>query len=204
MAVDGAEVAVTDSIIDATSRRGEVAFCGRAEPSGGGLRTVTSAAERDTGDGLAAGGHLSITRRRSSGASTPNGSTSPTRSCWPTPLTPTDDWPAPLWAERRQVGCVRFSFVPSPVAHPPPLRVRAPRRRRSRRGAAPHVTALRRPRATANSDGRPIRRSAPARTTRARWASPTAVPAPAGERTSGIRLDEYLRFGLEAGFFYAT
>ena len=23
-----------------------------------------------------------------------------------------DPWPAPVWAERRQVGCIRFSFVP--------------------------------------------------------------------------------------------
>ena len=43
---------------------------------------------------------------------------------------------------------------------------------------------------------------APARTTKRRWARFTILYQPQRETNLRVRLDEYLRFGLEAGIFY--
>ena len=180
----------------------EIAFCGRAPPGGGGLRTVTTAADRKTGDGLAAGGQLDARglHRGRQGARRAAGRLQlvPARGAR---RSPPDAWPAPIWAERRQVGCIRFSFVPARLAHAAAVRCAGSR---SRSRAAPHLAALRRPglRAAAASDppGDPYRRQ----TTRARWARRTSFYQPQRETNLRLRLDEYLRFGLEAGFFYAT
>jgi hypothetical protein len=48
VAVEGAEVAANDSVIDATAPD-EIAFCGREAAGGGGLLTVSTAADRQMG-----------------------------------------------------------------------------------------------------------------------------------------------------------
>ena len=107
VAVEGAEVTAGDSVFDASAEE-EVAYCGRDAGTG----TVTSAADRDTGDGLAAGGHLTLE------ACTVLGKIHAERLDVSNPLLSPrapdagDPAPAPVWAERRQVGCIRFSFVP--------------------------------------------------------------------------------------------
>ena len=141
VAVEGTEVTANDSVIDAWARgRGRVLR--RAPAGGGGLLTVSNAADRETGDGLTTGGRLTLEACRVLGR------------VHAEQLDVSDSlllaelagggrpWPAPVWAERRQVGCVRFSFVPPGLAHAAALPVR---RRRPGAPAVPHLAPLRRP-----------------------------------------------------------
>lgn len=114
-----------------------------------------------------------------------------------------DTWPGPVWADRRQVGCVRFSFVPSDA--------RVPRRfqchpdEEDQPTLWPHFTSLR--------YGDPgygqvsihtadvIRRGAD---DEGEMGGFHLLYQPHRETNLRIRLAEYLRFGLEAGIYYAT
>jgi hypothetical protein len=195
VAVEGAEVTANDSVVDAAAED-EVAYCGRAAGTG----TVTSAADRDTGDGLAAGGRLTLD------ACTVLGKIHAERLDISNSLLLAaragagDPWPAPVWAERRQVGCIRFSFVP-------------PGARTPRRFQCAGDDAAQRPHHTSLRYGDPgymqLRRSTHAAIrTGASDESEMGVThelyAPQRETNLRIRLDEYLRYGLEAGMFYAT
>jgi hypothetical protein len=199
VAVEGAEVTANDSVIDAAAED-EIAFCGRAPAGGGALLTVSTAAQRQTGDGLTAGGHLTLE------ACTVLGKVHAERLDVSDSLLLArrtgagDPWPAPVWAERRQVGCMRFSFVPPGS--------RTPRRFRCA-GADP----AHRPFHTSLRYGDPgymqLRRSTHAAIrTGASDESEMGVThelyQPQRETNLRIRMDEYLRYGLEAGFFYAT
>jgi len=202
VAVEGTEVSVSDSIVDATARD-EVAFCGRAEPGGGGLRNVTNASERETGDGLAPGGRLEmeactvIGRVHAEQMEISNSLVLAERTG------AADPWPAPLWAERRQVGCIRFSYVPTPARTPP--RYECVPRDGVDPAAVPHHTSLRfgdpaygQLRHTTHPA---IRRGAD---DESEMGASHELYAPQREANLAIRLDEYLRFGLQAGWFYAT
>ena len=198
VAVEGAEVTARDSVLDA-SAEDEIAFCGRAG-AGGGLLGVSTAAERVTGDGLAPGGHLTLE------ACTVLGKVHAQRLDASDSLFLArragagDPWPAPVWAERRQVGCVRFSFVPPGS--------RTPRRFQCAGGDPAH-----RPFHTSLRYGDPgymqLRRSTHA-AVRSGASDEGAMGVthelhePQRETNLRVRLDEYLRYGLEAGFFYAT
>jgi hypothetical protein len=195
VAVEGAEVTANDSVFDAAAED-EVVYCGRAAGTG----TVTSAADRDTGDGLAPGGHLTLE------ACTVLGKIHAERLDVSNSLLlaaregAADPWPAPVWAERRQVGCIRFSFVP-------------PGSRTPRRFQCAGADPAQRPNHTSLRYGDPgymqLRRSTHAAIrTGASDESEMGVThelyAPQRETNLRIRLDEYLRYGLEAGIFYAT
>ena len=144
-------------------------------------------------------------------------------------LAPGDGWTAPVRAERKQDGCVRYSYVP------PGSRV--PRRYRCQPSLAitmaidkakkknPALTALQEARITDS-----IRLSLQPRLAERRYGAPDyaqlAPSCPVEIRTGAddeaemgafhklfqpqreanirIRLDEYLRLGLEAGVFHAT
>jgi hypothetical protein len=197
VAVEGAEVTARDSIFDASAEE-EVAFCGRAA-AGGALLGVSTAAERDTGDGLEPGGALTLERCTVLGrvhARRLDVSDSLLLAALPAAA----PWPGPVWAERRQVGCIRFSFVPPGS--------RTPRRFRCAGGEPAH-----RPFHTSRRYGdagyMQLRRSThPAIRTGASDDSEMGVThdlyAPQRETNLRVRVDEYLRYGLEAGFFYAT
>ncbi|HXJ02001.1 MAG TPA: hypothetical protein VNH44_12320 [Micropepsaceae bacterium] len=115
---------------------------------------------------------------------------------------PGETWTAPIIAERRQEGCVRFCYVPTGSI--------TPRRYRcvpdtDHPSALPHFTSLRygdpaygqlRP-ATDLS----IRRGAD---DESEMGVLHSLFQPQRETNLRIRLDEYLRFGLHAGIFYAT
>lgn len=113
-----------------------------------------------------------------------------------------DPWRAPLWVERRQKGCVRFSFVPHES--------RTPRRYHCQPEAGdvrtrPHFTSLR----YGDSGYCQLRLATPESIRRgAHDESEMGVMhglyQPQRETNLKIRLDEYLRFGLEAGIFYAS
>jgi hypothetical protein len=199
VAVEGAEVSANDSVIDA-SEEDEVAFCGRAPAGGGGLLKVSNASERKTGDGLTPGGHLTLE------ACTVLGKIHAERLDVSNSLLLArrtgagDPWPAPVWAERRQVGCMRFSFVP-------------PESRTPRKFHCAGSDPAHRPFHTSLRYGDPgymqLHRSTHAAIrTGAADESELGVThelyQPQRETNLRIRLDEYLRYGLEAGFFYAT
>ena len=193
VAVEGVEVEATDSVIDASGET-EVAYCGR-----GGAGTVDNVGDRETGDGLEPGGHLTLD------GCTVLGKVHAQRldvsnSILLAGLDDPDPWPAPVWAERRQVGCMRFSFVPPGS--------RTPRRFHCAGGDPAH-----RPSHTSLRYGDPgymqLRRSThPAVRTGADDEGSMGVThelhEPQRETNLRIRLDEFLRYGLEAGIFYAT
>jgi hypothetical protein len=194
VAVEGAEVSANDSVFDA-SAEDEVAYCGRAAGTG----TVTSAADRHTGDGLAAGGHLTLE------SCTVLGKIHAERldvsnSLLLAALGGGDPAKAPVWAERRQVGCIRFSFVP-------------PGSRTPRRFQCAGADPAQRPNHTSLRYGDPgymqLRRSTHAAirtgaSDESEMGATHELYAPQRESNLRIRLDEYLRYGLEAGIFYAT
>jgi len=109
---------------------------------------------------------------------------------------------APVHAARRQEGCMRFSFVPDGSI--------APRRFRCQPDGAqtqvlPHFTSLR-----YGDPGYCQLRAATARAIREGAEDGGEMGVlhplfqPQRETNLRIRLDEYLRFGLSAGLFYAT
>jgi hypothetical protein len=117
-------------------------------------------------------------------------------------LSAADPWPAPVWAERRQEGCVRFSFVPEGSL--------VPRRHRCLPDAEhpdvlPHFTSLR-----YADPGYAQLRSATDLVLRegaddgSEMGAMQVLHQPQREVNLRLRLDEYLRFGLHAGFFYVT
>ena len=117
-------------------------------------------------------------------------------------LADADAWMSPVWVERKQEGCVRFCFVPEGSLVPRRFHC-VPNEKHPH--AHPHFTSLRygEPgyvqlrRATESAiregadDGGEIGVMHP-------------LHQPQRETNLRIRLDEYLRFGLRAGLFYAT
>jgi hypothetical protein len=115
---------------------------------------------------------------------------------------PADPWTAALWVERRQKGCVRFSWVPPGS--------RTPRRYQCQpqQGDAqtrPHFTSLRYGDAAycqlREVTPESIRRGA---NDESEMGVLHGLYQPQREINLKVRLDEYLRFGLEAGIFYVS
>ena len=111
-------------------------------------------------------------------------------------------WPAPVWVQRKQEGCVRFCFVPTGSL--------APRRFRcvpddAHPDVLPHFTSLR-----YGDPGYAQLRGATDAAIRQGADDGGEIGVmhplhqPQRETNLRIRLDEYLRFGLHAGIFYAT
>jgi hypothetical protein len=199
VAVDGTELHANDSIVDAGGAS-EIAICGRQAPGGGTLGAVTTAADRQVGDGQMPAGAIDIE------ACTIVGKVHAIRMDVSNSILlaartgPADPWPAPIRAERRQVGCIRFSFVPAGS--------RTPRRFRCA-GAdpahVPHFTSLR------HGDPAYMQLRAATHPAVRRGASDESemgatheLYQPLRETNLRLRLDEYLRYGLEAGLFYAS
>ncbi len=113
-----------------------------------------------------------------------------------------DPWPAAVWAERTQVGCVRFSWLPANSI--------APRRHRclpstEHPRVAPQFNALR----YADAAYMQLRLTTPAviltgAGDEGEIGVMHALQQPQRESNLRVRLDEYLRFGLHAGIFYVT
>ena len=115
---------------------------------------------------------------------------------------PGETWPAPLWVERKQEGCVRFCWVP-PGAITPPCFHCLPDAAHA--DVLPHFTSLR-----YADPGYAQLRSATAQVIRegaddeGEIGVMHALHQPQREANLRIRLDEYLRFGLHAGLLYVT
>ncbi|MEO6319850.1 MAG: hypothetical protein ABIR56_04235, partial [Polaromonas sp.] len=115
---------------------------------------------------------------------------------------PTETWAAPVIAERRQEGCVRFSYLPTGAITPRPFHC-IPDKAHPR--ALPHFTSLR------YSDpgyGQLRRTTDKAIREGAEDGGEMgllhALFQPQRETNLRLRLDEYLRFGLHAGIFYPS
>ena len=112
-------------------------------------------------------------------------------------------WPAPVWSERRQDGALRFSYVP-----PSSL---VPRRYRCQPASAADavrmVPMFDSPRYADAAYLRLARRAAPELRTGADDGGEMGVHhetmTPQRERNLRLRLDEYLRVGLEGGLLFA-
>jgi hypothetical protein len=115
-----------------------------------------------------------------------------------------DPWLAPVWVDRRQEGCVRFSYLP--------LQSRAPRRYRCQPAADAGAARLR-PAFTSSRYGDPgycqlSRRSAleirHGAEDGAEMGAFHDLYQPQRETNLRVRLEEYLRFGMEAGFVFVN
>lgn len=197
IAVPGARVVLEDCVVDAADAAA-VAFAGM---DAGATGPITTLAQAEVGDGAETGGDLCTQGATIVGrvhARTLTASDTLFRARLPQPAPAR--WPAPVWIRRRQEGCVRFSFLPPDA--------RVPRRFRccddadvrtapafwsltfeaSRYGLLHPSTppAIRR----GASDGGEIGASNHLQITHR-------------ETNLSARLQEYLRYGLEAGFSYA-
>lgn len=118
------------------------------------------------------------------------------------PSTEVSAWPAPVIADRRQQGCVRFSYLPPGS--------RTPRRYR---GVAEADAAAFRPVFTSERYGAPGYVQLDRRTVDAVWRGAEDesemgalhhLNQPLRERYLERRLEDYTRFGLEVGLFFET
>ena len=204
VAVEGARVTVVDSAVDAGDRAA-VAVCGRAA-AGGSLRTVAGVAEMAVGDGTVPAGDLDLRE------TTVVGGLHATRldasnAILLAALGAADPRLAAVWARRRQSGCVRHTWLPEgsrtgrryrcqPDPEDPPD---------VRRATRPFFTSLRfgdpayLQLAVTTPDA--VRRGAD---DEGEMGATHLLHTPQREANLRLRLDEYLRFGLEAGAFYAT
>jgi hypothetical protein len=204
VAVEGSRIEVHDSAIDA-SDRAAVAVCGRP-PVAGGLRTVSTVADRAVGDGTAPAGQVDLHECTVIGGIHCT-QLDASNSLLVATLPAGDPRQAAVHARRRQVGCVRYSYVPEGS--------RVGRRYR----CAPHpddppgIQGATTPRFTSLRFGDPaylqLTTSTPSaiRTgadDESEMGATHLLYAPQREANLLLRLDEYLRFGLEAGVFYAT
>lgn len=115
-----------------------------------------------------------------------------------------DSWPAAVWAEQKQTGCVRFSFLPVDAIAPRRFRCQ-PDSTAGTLTVAPQFDSLRFGHATYGHLRRTthdaIRRGADSESEMGAFHH---LFAPQREANLRIRLGEYLRVGLEAGIFYST
>ncbi|MEO5658422.1 MAG: hypothetical protein ABIQ90_01315 [Polaromonas sp.] len=115
---------------------------------------------------------------------------------------PAEKWKAPVMAERRQEGCVRFCYLPTGSITPSHFRC-VPDKAHPK--ALPHFTSLR-----YGDPGYGQLRRATDKSIRegaddsGEMGVLHALFQPQRETNLRLRLDEYLRFGLHAGIFYPT
>jgi hypothetical protein len=183
-AVKGSEVRVDDSIVDATSET-RVAYAAEDDVSAGGALTIVDS----TFIGKIHADQLPLVSNAILLAA----------------LEPGDTWPhGPARSERTQEGCVRFSYVP-PGSHVP--------RRFNCQPESDEIAARVRPQFTSLRYGDPaygqlsLRADARIRTgadDESEMGAFHDLYQPQRETNLRVRLDEYLRFGLEAGVFYAS
>jgi hypothetical protein len=115
-----------------------------------------------------------------------------------------DGWSAAVWVERKQTGCVRFSFLPFDAIAPRRFRCQ-PNSAETALSLSPQFVSLRF--ATA-AYGQLARKTADeifrGADDQSEMGAFHHLYAPQRERNLQIRLREYLRVGLEAGLFYES
>jgi hypothetical protein len=118
-------------------------------------------------------------------------------------LEPASTWPAPVIAARRQEGCVRFSYVPLPARVP--QRFRCVPEAGAPGSAVPQFTSLRYGH-HGYAQLRPSAGPAPLRGASDEGEMGAFHHLYQAQRETNVRmrLDEYLRVGLEAGVFHES
>ena len=114
------------------------------------------------------------------------------------------DWPAPVRAERLQQGCVRFSYVPR-SSQLPRLFHCQPAKAEDEARVRPVFTSLR----YGDAGYCQLSQACAIEITtgaddQAEMGAFHNLQQPRREANLRTSLDEYLRFGLEAGIFYAS
>ena len=113
-----------------------------------------------------------------------------------------DAWPAPVWCERRQSGCVRFSFVPLNAQTPRRYRCQPENEAQAAR-VTPQFESLRLgDPGYAQLRRRCAREIAEGADDDSEMGAFHDIFAPQRIANLRIRLAEYLRFGLEAGILF--
>jgi hypothetical protein len=179
----GAQVTITNSIVDATRESG-VAFAAI--------------------DGVAGGGALHVENSTIIGKVHTSSLTLASNSVFLAQLAQGDGWQAPVWSDRRQEGCLRFSYLP--------LASRVPRRYRCQPAAEADMTRVR-PNFTSLTYGDPgycqISHSS-ALEIREGAEDGAEIGVFHGlfqsqrETNLRVRLKEYARFDLDVGFIFVT
>jgi hypothetical protein len=206
--VEGSTVRIADSIVDATSDTG-VAYAAPDDTSAGGALTI----ESSTVIGKV---HTRLLELASN-------------TVFYSALATADTWLAALRSEQKQTGCVRFSFVPAGSRVPRRYRCQPDLAIHEAISAALEADPLLSSAERASIAEGVLYRMLPVFTD-LRYGQPaycqlhTVCPieirtgaddesemgafhdcyAPQKETNLRLRLEEYLRFGLEAGIFYAT
>jgi hypothetical protein len=179
----GAEVRITDSIVDATSETA-VAYADPAgSGAGGALHIVDSTVVGKV--------HARVLRLASN-------------TMFLAGLASGDPWSAPVRAERKQEGCVRFSYLPLSAVVPRRYRCH-PQTAADALRVAPHFSSRR----YGDPDYMQLAAHAPLEIRNgaddeSEMGAFHHLYQPQRETNLRVRLDEYLRFGLEAGIFYVT
>jgi hypothetical protein len=186
--VDGAQVRIAHSIVDATSETGVAYAALDGTAAGGALQIVDST--------IIGTVHTVLLELASN--------TIFLAALAPAPEEKADTQLAPIMAQRRQAGCVRFSSLPLSAVVPPRFRCQPSSQSEARR-LRPQFTSLHygdpgygqlAPHCAAE-----IRTGADDEAEMGAWHT---LYQPQREINLRVRLDEYLRFGLEAGVFYVT
>ena len=183
LAAPGASITVTNSIIDASAPNA-VAFAGP--------------------DGAAAGAPLSIADSTVIGKVHTAQLTMASNVLFAASLAAADTWAAPVWAATRHIGCTRFSYVPPGSRVPRPYRCQ-PALSGNLDTIKPVFTSLRFGDA---AYGQLSRRTPPEIRQGAEDGSEMGVfrslSLPQRETNLRVRLNEYLRFGLDAALVFVT
>jgi hypothetical protein len=182
-AVAGAQVIIRDSIVDATDTS-EIAFAGLSGDDPGAPLTIENSS--------VIGKVYTHTMKLAS------------NTVFFSDLKATDIWPAPVRAERLQQGCARFSFVP-PGSQLPRLHRCQPAKFEEAASVRPVFTSLR----YGDAGYCQLSRACAVEITQgaddqAEMGAFHNLYQPRREANLRAALDEYLRFGLEAGIFYAS
>jgi hypothetical protein len=182
-AVSGAEVSIRDSILDA-SQTDSVAYAGAADDDPGAPLTI----ENSTVIGKV------YTRTMTYASNT----------IFLSDLKAGDGWPAPVRAERRQQGCVRFCYVP-PGSQLARLFQCQPAKVADANRVRPVFTSLR----YGDAAYCQLSRACASEITtgaddQVEMGAFHNLYQPRREANLRAALNEYLRFGLEAGIFYAS
>ena len=182
-AIDGARLEIADSIIDATDET-EIAYAGLAESDPGAALKIADTT-------VIGKVHTQVMELASN-------------TIFLSELKTADGWIAPVIAERLQQGCVRFSYVPPGSRLPRPHRCQ-PASLGDAARVRPVFTSLRHGDAgycqLSQHCALEIRQGADDGAEMGTFHDLYQPQREANLRTS---LDEYLRFGLEAGIFFAS
>lgn len=182
-AVDGAKVRIADSIVDAGSRTA-VAFAGP--------------------DGSGAGAPLKVINSTIIGKVHTLVMELASNTIFFADLDDSDPWPGPVMTQRLQQGCVRFSYLP-PGSQGPRRYNCQPKDEAQKGGIRPVFTSLRYgDTGYCQLNGHCPPEILQGADDEAEMGAFHHLYQPQRQANLRARLDEYLRFGLEAGIFYAS